>query len=272
MLLANQKQEKSNSLTPMERVNRARAAGRPKGGDVIEAITTSFQELHGDRLMGDDPAVICGVGEISGNRCMIIAQHKGLDAADRVKHNYGMMNPCGYRKAHRAIRLAERFLIPVLTIIDTPGAFPGLEAEKNGASIAIAENLSMMSNAKVPIITLVLGEGCSGGAIGIGVNDHMIMLENAYYSVISPEGCAAILWKDPSKKDISARELKMQPKDLKAFNMVDVIISEGEEGFEKNKNSVFQSIEKQVTLAINKLSRYSEEELLLVRYKKYRSF
>ncbi|MCH9616839.1 MAG: Acetyl-coenzyme A carboxylase carboxyl transferase subunit alpha [Chlamydiia bacterium] len=269
MLLADQK---TKSLSPIERVNIARAAARPKGADVIASITSSFEELHGDRLMGDDPAVICGVGEISDKRCMIIAQQKGSNAADRVKHNFGMMNPSGYRKAHRAIKLAERFSIPVITIIDTPGAFPGLSAEKNGISISIAENLSMMSDVKVPIITLVLGEGCSGGAIGIGINDQMIMLEHAYYSVISPEGCAAILWKDRSKKDLSAKELKMQSEDLRAFNMVDVIIPEGPEGFSVNKKSIFGSIKNEICLALDKLSQYSEEELLLVRYKKYRSF
>jgi acetyl-CoA carboxylase carboxyl transferase subunit alpha len=264
--------QESKSLSPMERVNIARSAARPKGADIIAAITSTFEELHGDRLMGDDPAVICGICEIDDKRCMIVAQQKGADTAERVKHNFGMMNPSGYRKAHRAIKLAERFSIPVITIIDTPGAFPGLEAEKNGASVSIAENLSMMSDVKVPIITLVLGEGCSGGAIGIGINDHMIMLENAYYSVISPEGCAAILWKDRSKRDVSAKELKMQSEDLRAFNMVDIIISEGAGGFLENRKSILESIKNEISLGIDKLSQYSEAELLLIRYKKYRSF
>ena len=262
----------NSTLSPMERVALARGRSRPKGKNVIEAITSSFQEIHGDRLMGDDPAVICGIGEIDGMRVMIIAQQKGSDTSEKLLHNFGMMGPSGYRKAHRAVKLAERFFLPVVTIIDTPGAFPGIEAEKNGISSAIAENLSMMSDVQTPVVALVLGEGCSGGALGIGVADRMIMLEHAYYSVISPEGCASILWKDARKAKMAADQLKMQSEDLTAFHMVDTVIPEGEGSFAKNKEAVYQKIKEEITSSIDILSAYTLPELLLIRYKKYRSF
>ncbi len=267
-----QKLVKDNILSPLQRLDIAREKNRPKGLDVLTFITTSFECLHGDRLYGDDRAVICAIGEIETKKCMFIVQMKGSNTNQRLKHRFGMMNPEGYRKALRLIKLAEKFKIPVITIIDTPGAYPGLEAEKRGQARAIADNLFELSSIKTPIISLLLGEGCSGGAIANGICDRMIMLENAYYSVISPEGCASILWKDVSKKEFSAKELKMQSEDLLQFKMVDYIIKEGEGGFHNNVEMVLSEIKDKLLHYIESLEKIPLQILMEERYKKYRSF
>jgi len=255
----------------MDRVKLSRHPKRPKGLDVIKAITSSFQELHGDRTFGDDPAVICGVGELDDERCIFIAQQKGSDSKEQAERNFGMMTPEGYRKALRVMKLAERFDLPVITIIDTPGAFPGLDAEKRGQARSIADNLYEMSGLKTPIISLVLGEGCSGGALGIGVADKIIMLEHAYYSVISPEGCASILLKDARKSALIAHYLKIHAEDLLEFKMIDTIIYEGDGGFHENTSSVFSSIKKEMFQQIQTLKEFTISELIENRYNKYRS-
>lgn len=255
----------------MDRVYLSRKADRPKGLDIIQYLTTSFEELHGDKIGGDDHAVICGVGEIDGVKAVIIGQQKGSTTAERKEHNFGMMSPSGYRKAYRMFLLAERFSLPVITIIDTPGAFAAIEAEKNGISISIAENLAKMSVLQTPIVSLVLGEGCSGGALGVGVADKVIMMEHAYYSVIAPEGCAAILWKDAREKEKAAAQLKLLSEDLERFSMVDTVLPEGEGGFTMEDKSVLISIKNELLSSLNILCATPMEELLLKRYKKYRS-
>ncbi len=263
---------KKTDLSVGERLNIASHKLRPKGVDVLEFITSSFEQLHGDRLYEDDKAVICAIGEIGQNKCMFVVQQKGSDAKERLKHRFGMMNPDGYRKVLRLVKLAERFKLPVITIIDTPGAYPGLEAEKRGQARAIADNLFEISNIKTPIISLLLGEGCSGGALAAAICDRMIMLEHAYYSVISPEGCASILWKDASKKELSAKALKIQSEDLLRFKMIDQIIDEGEGAFHTNKNEVLLEIKSRLLQALEELKLISLNELMEERYKKYRSF
>ncbi len=261
----------AKKLDSMDRVKLSRHAKRPKGLDVIKAITSSFQELHGDRYFGDDPAVICGIGELDEDRCVFIAQQKGFDPKEQSRRNFGMMTPEGYRKALRVMKLAERFDLPVITIIDTPGAYPGLDAEKRGQARSIADNLYEMSSLKTPIISLILGEGCSGGALGIGVADKIIMLEHAYYSVISPEGCASILLKDARKSALIAHFLKIHSEDLLDFKMIDSIIGEGDGGFHENTFAVFSSIKQEIIHQISTLRELSAQNLLENRYKKYRS-
>jgi acetyl-CoA carboxylase carboxyl transferase subunit alpha len=258
-------------LDSMDRVKLSRHVKRPKGLDVIKAITSSFQELHGDRTFGDDPAVICGVGELGDERCIFIAQQKGIDSKEQAERNFGMMAPEGYRKALRVMKLAERFDLPVITIIDTPGAFPGLDAEKRGQARSIADNLYEMSSLKTPIISLILGEGCSGGALGIGIADKIIMLEHAYYSVISPEGCASILLKDARKSAQIVQYLKIHAEDLFDFKMIDAIINEGDGGFHDNAAAVFYSIKNEIIHQLQTLKQLSILHLLEHRAKKYRS-
>ncbi|MCH9620684.1 MAG: Acetyl-coenzyme A carboxylase carboxyl transferase subunit alpha [Chlamydiia bacterium] len=260
-----------NKLSAIERVAIARQSSRPKGFDVIKAISSTYEELHGDRIHGDDKALICGVCELNNQRTVFIAQHKGSNAEERKEHNFGMCSPEGFLKAQRMMRLAERFNLPVLTIVDTPGAYPGLDAEKKGQSRAIADNLFEMSALQAPIVSLVLAEGCSGGALGICVSDYILMLEHAYFSVIAPEGCASILWKDVRKKRLAAEQLKMQSEDLLSFGMVDKVIKEGE-GFHLNYERLFPLIKSEILNSINQLQKLSFEALLERRYKKYRSF
>ena len=237
----------------MDRVYLARHPQRPKGLDVLKRVCDSFQELHGDRLYGDDPAIIAGICEIGDKKAVILAQEKGAEAKGRLKHNYGMMLPEGYRKALRLMKLAEKFHLPVISIIDTPGAYPGIDAEKRGQARAIANNLFEISSIKTPIISLILGEGCSGGAIAIGVSDKVLMLEHAYYSVISPEGCAAILWEGVSKSYLAAEQLKMQSEDLLSFLMIDKIIPEGRGGFHENRELVYAKIKEELISSMEEL-------------------
>lgn len=258
--------------TKMDRVCIARHPQRPKGLDVLKSICSSFQELHGDRFHGDDPAMIGGLCEIGSKKALILAQEKGSEAKARLKHNYGMMLPEGYRKALRLIKLAEKFHLPIISIIDTPGAYPGIDAEKRGQARAIANNLCEISSIKTPIISLILGEGCSGGAIGVGLSDKVLMLEHAYYSVISPEGCAAILWNDSSKSHLAVEQLKMQSEDLLDFKMIDTIIFEGSGGFHENKELVYSKIKEELIASIEELETIPSYDLIENRYKKYRSF
>ncbi|MEM8728115.1 MAG: acetyl-CoA carboxylase carboxyltransferase subunit alpha, partial [Chlamydiota bacterium] len=210
-------------LSPWERVGICRHPERPRSIDYIKNICESFTEIFGDRLFRDDRAIIAGLGVIQGQKFVIIAQEKGCDTESRLYRNFGMPHPEGYRKALRAMKLAEKFHLQVLSLLDTPGAYPGLAAEERGQGIAIATNLMEMANLKTPIVVLLIGEGCSGGALGMGVGDTVGMLEHAYYSVISPEGCASILWRDAAKSEEAAATLKMQSEDLLDLGVIDQI-------------------------------------------------
>ena len=239
-----------SNLSRWDRVQLARHPQRPLSLDYINYVTDDFIELHGDRYFGDDKAVICGIGRIKDLKVVFIGQQKGKNTKDNLLRNFGMMRPEGYRKALRLMKLAEKFNLPVITLLDTPGAYPGLGAEERGQGEAIAKNLLEMSKLEVPIISIVIGEGASGGALGIGICDKMIMLENTWYSVISPEGCASILWRDAAKAPDAADAMKVMPEDLKKMGICDQIIKEPlggahrdfEKIAEKVKNTILQKL------------------------------
>lgn len=259
-----------SQLTPLDRVAICRHPDRPKSLNYIKNIFTEFEEIHGDRRFRDDHAIITGFAKIGDVKLVVVAQEKGSDTESRLYRNFGMPYPEGYRKAMRAMRLAEKFHLPVLTIIDTPGAFPGLEAEERGQGLAIAENLLEMSRLKTPIISLVIGEGCSGGALGIGVSDLILMLEHAYYSVISPEGCASILWKDAGSKHLACQALKFHPEDLMALEIVDDMIKEPLGGAHYDLPFVYKNVKEVILSHLEKLSKKEISTLLEERYQKYR--
>jgi acetyl-CoA carboxylase carboxyl transferase subunit alpha len=265
------KRKTYSSLTPWERVGICRHASRPKSLDYLEAIFEDSIELFGDRLFRDDPSIICRFAKISGKKVMVIAQEKGKDTESRLHRNFGMPHPEGYRKALRCMKLAEKFKIPVITLLDTPGAYPGLAAEERGQGWAIANNLLEMSRLKTQVIVLVIGEGCSGGALGIGIGDEIAMLEHAYYSVISPEGCASILYKDASKNAIAAASLKMQAEDLKGMKIVDTILPEPIGGAHTDPLAMFSVVKKYLTETLESLEGIPAEILIERRYKKFRS-
>ena len=224
--LAELRTEIYRSLTPYQRVQVARHPRRPYALDYINALFTDFLELHGDRLYRDDPAIVGGIGRLNGRSVVVISQQKGRDIKENLKRNFGMPHPEGYRKALRLMQLAERFHIPVVSLIDTPGAHPGLGAEERGQAEAIARNIEAMAALETPLVAAVIGEGGSGGALAIAVGDRVLMLENAIYSVISPEGCAAILWRDSSQKERAAEALKLTAPDLLALGLIDEIVPE----------------------------------------------
>ena len=231
-------------LSAWDRVAICRHPQRPKSIDYIRHLCEEFTELYGDRLFRDDKAVICGLAKIGGQKFMVIAQEKGCDTKTRLERNFGMMHPEGYRKAMRCMRLAAKFKIPVLSLIDTPGAYPGLSAEERGQGWAIAQNLWEMSRLPTPIIVVLIGEGCSGGALGIGVGDVVGMLEHSYYSVISPEGCASSLWRDNSQKELAAKTLKMHVEDLMKLGIVDAMIEEPMGGAHHDPAQIYQNVKK----------------------------
>lgn len=257
-------------LTPWERVQISRHSKRPQTKDYIKHLCENFIELHGDRLYRDDPAIIGGLGLINGQKFMIIGQQKGKDTQERLEHNFGMPHPEGYRKALRLMELAEKFHIPVLTFLDTPGAYPGLAAEERGQGMAIAVNLLKMARLKTPIICLLIGEGCSGGALGMGVGDKVGMLEHAYYSVISPEGCASILWRDAGQKERAAEVLRMQSEDLLEMGIIDAIIKEPIDGAHIDPDFVYLGVKSFIFDALQEISSQSTDELIENRYQKFR--
>lgn len=259
-----------SKLSSLERISICRHPDRPKSLDYIRNVFDEFEEIHGDRLHRDDHAIITGFAKIGDQKFVVIAQEKGSDTESRLFRNFGMPYPEGYRKAMRVMRLAEKFQIPVITLIDTPGAFPGLEAEERGQGWAIAENLFGMSRLKTPIIALLIGEGCSGGALGIGVSDEILMLEHAYYSVISPEGCASILWKEASAKDLAAKALKLHPEDLLELNIIDLMIKEPLGGAHYNPKEIYEKVKETLLKRITPLLSKGLEDLLEERYQKYR--
>jgi acetyl-CoA carboxylase carboxyl transferase subunit alpha len=257
-------------LTPWERLMICRSPHRPHAVDYIKNMCEEFVEVFGDRTFRDDSAVIAGFAKIDGVKFMLIAQEKGNDTETRLKRNFGMPHPEGYRKAMRCMRLAAKFKIPVLSLIDTSGAYAGLAAEERGQGWAIAQNLFEMSRLPSPIIVVIIGEGCSGGAIGVGVGDVIAILEHAYYSVISPEGCASILWKDTTKKEVAAGALKMQSEDLLQLNIVDAIIEEPLGGAHHDPAMVYRNVKQYVINQWNILKTVPPKILVEQRYQKFR--
>ena len=259
-----------STLSPWERVAICRHPQRPKAVDYIKHICEDFVEIFGDRLFADDHAIVAGFAKINGVKFMVIGQEKGSDTTTRLHRNFGMPHPEGYRKAMRCMRLAAKFNLPVLALLDTPGAYPGLAAEERGQGWAIANNLLEMSRLPTPVIVLVIGEGCSGGALGMGIGDTIGMLEHSYYSVISPEGCASILWKDTSKNEVAAKALKMHVEDLIELGVVDVCIKEPSGGAHHNVTQVYQDVKEFITSQWNFLKEIDVETLLERRYQKFR--
>ncbi len=247
----------------------ARDAQRPKAKDYIESIVDDFIEFHGDRAFGDDKSIIGGIGRINGTVVTVIGQEKGSTTKEKMERNFGMTNPEGYRKALRLMKQAEKFHRPIITFVDTPGAYPGLGAEERGQGEAIARNLMEMSRLKTPIISIVIGEGSSGGALGICVGDKIAMLENSVYSVLSPEGFASILYKDASKNKEAAEKMKITAKDLKELGIIDDIIKE-KDNQEENLEFVSAELKEYITKTLKKLTKLKTEDLLNLRYEKYR--
>jgi len=250
----------------------ARHPMRPYTLDYLEMIAPDFQELHGDRMYADDSAIIGGVGRIDGKPVMFIGHQKGRDTKERVRRNYGMPKPEGYRKAQRLMRLAEKFSLPVVTLIDTPGAYPGVGAEERGQSEAIAQSLYLMSGLKTPIISVVIGEGGSGGALAIGVGDRLLMLQYGIYSVISPEGCASILWKSAEKAEDAAEAMRITANDLSGFGLVDEILEEPLGGAHRNPKQAAEVLRNALLKNIGDLEALSVEQLLENRHRRLASF
>ena len=258
-------------LTPWQRVQVARHPLRPYSLDYVDYLTEGFLELHGDRHFSDDLAIVTGLAQFRDWNVCIVGHQKGRDTKENLMRSFGSAHPEGYRKAIRIMRIAERFRLPIISFIDTPGAYPGIGAEERGQAEAIAYNLKEMSELKVPIVVIVIGEGGSGGALGIGIGDHIIVLENAYYSVISPEGCAAILWKDNTRSPEAAQVLRLTAQDLLEFGIIDEIVKEPLGGahrdFETTANRLGDVVEK----TLKRLSKLSGKELVDKRYQKFRS-
>ena len=257
-------------ISAWDRVLLARLAERPKALDYINEIFRDFIELHGDRNFGDDKAIIGGIAFLDGIPVTVIGEQKGKKAKENMERNFGMPNPEGYRKALRLMKQAEKFNRPIITFIDTPGAYPGMGAEERGQGEAIARNMMEMANLKVPIICIVIGEGSSGGALAIAVGDKIVMLENAVYSILSPEGFASILYKDSTKAKEAAENMKITAKDLKNLNIIDKIIAEPEGGAQNDFKSVSDNLKKYIKTSIKELKKYSKEELIQNRYEKFR--
>lgn len=257
-------------LTPWQKVQLARHPNRPKSLTLVHLIFDDFLPLHGDRLYSEDQAIIGGLARIEEERLVFIGHQKGESIKDNLSRNFGMAHPEGYRKAHRLMNLAEKLHRPILTFIDTPGAYPGIEAEERGQAEAIAANLERMSQLQVPILVVIIGEGGSGGALGIGVGDRILMLENAVYSVITPEGCAAILWKDQEKVEEAAKALRLTSQDLFNLGLIDEIIPEPRGGAHKDPEQTALNIKERIIKHLEELKKISPTEVAEKRYKKYR--
>lgn len=260
-----------DQLNAWQRVQLSRHPGRPQTSDYIDHMVQDFVPLAGDRAFADDEAIICGLGTIDGERVMIVGQQKGKDVHERRRCNFGSPHPEGYRKAMHKMRLAERFGLPIVALINTPGAFPGIGAEERGQSIAIAENIRDMSRLRVPVICVIIGEGGSGGALGIGVGDRILTLENSYYSVISPEGCAAILWKDGGKAPLAAEALKLTSHALQELGIVDDIIEEPPGGAHRAPEAMAARLQEALLRHLRELKSLPVDALLAQRYDKFRA-
>jgi len=259
------------NLTRWQRVQLARHPNRPYTLDYIYKMTDNFIELHGDRCYEDDKALVGGLATINGFSVMIMGHQKGRDTKSRKYRNFGMANPEGYRKALRLMRMAEKFNIPIITLLDTPGAYPGLEAEQRGQAEAIAHNLMVMATLKVPIISIVIGEGASGGAIGIGMGNEVYMMENTWYSVIAPESCSSILWKTWDYKEQAASALKLTASDLKKMKVIDGIINEPLGGAHRDHEAAAKAVRKQILESLKRLSKMKPDKLVQQRIDKYSS-
>lgn len=261
-----------SSLSTWQYSQVARHPQRPYTLDYIERIFSDFEELHGDRSFADDPALVCGIGRLEGVPVAIIGHQKGRDTNDRIYRNYGMARPEGYRKALRIMKLAERFKLPVLTFIDTPGAYPGIDAEERGQSEAIARNLITMTALKTPIIATVIGEGGSGGALAIGVADKLFMMEYSTYSVISPEGCASILWKNADKAEEAAEAMKITAKNLQELGLIDEIIGEPLGGAHRDYDKTAEMLKNSLVRAVNELVSNDIDDLVDTRQARIRKY
>jgi acetyl-CoA carboxylase carboxyl transferase subunit alpha len=267
--LAALRSEIYRNLTPFQRVQVARHPRRPYALDYINTILTDFVELHGDRLYRDDPAIVGGTARLDGRAVVVIGQQKGRDTKDNLKRNFGMPHPEGYRKALRLMHLGERFRLPIVTFIDTPGAYPGLGAEERGQAEAIARNLEEMARLTVPIVAAVIGEGGSGGALALGVADRVLMFENSVYSVISPEGCAAILWKDAAQRERAAEQLKLTAPDLVALGLIDEIIPEPPGGAHADPDAAATALKDALARHLTALAGTPPGQLVAARAEKF---
>ena len=258
------------NMTAWQRVQMSRHPNRPQTLDYIQAITEgNFIEMHGDRAVKDDKAMVGGWGQIGDESFMIVGQQKGNNTKTRQLRNFGMANPDGYRKALRLFKQAEKFGRPIVTLIDTPGAFPGLEAEERGQGEAIARNILEMTRLRVPVICIIIGEGASGGALGIGVGDRVLMLENTWYSVISPESCSSILWGSWDHKETAASALKLTATDMQGMGLVDKIVAEPLGGAHRNREAIFETVKGEILAAYNELKDISEDKLIDARIDKF---
>jgi acetyl-CoA carboxylase carboxyl transferase subunit alpha len=260
-----------DNLSAWQTVQVARHPKRPLLGDFLDLMVNDFCELHGDRAFGDDKAIMTGFGHIGREKVLLIGQNKGRDTKEKIACNFGCANPEGFRKALQKMKLAEKYGLPVVTIIDTPGAYPGIGAEERGIAQAIAVNLMEMSRLKVPIISIVIGEGCSGGALGVGVADRLAIMQFAYYSVISAEGCAAILWRDGAQAPMAAEAMRLTSRDLYKLKLVDAIIPEPIGGAHRNTREAVYNVEQYITTTLRELKRLKTDKLLEQRYLKLRS-
>jgi acetyl-CoA carboxylase carboxyl transferase subunit alpha len=263
------KKEIFQNLTPMQRVQLARHPLRPYTLDYFTRIFNGFTELHGDRTFGDDRAIVGGWAHLEEYSVMLIGHQKGRDTKEKIYRNFGMPHPEGYRKALRLMRMAEKFGKPIITFLDTPGAYPGIEAEERGQGEAIARNLHEMAGLKIPIVVVVIGEGGSGGALAIGLGDRLLMLENAIYSVCSPEACASILWRDPSKKNLAAESLRLTARDLYRLGVVDEVIVEPEGGAHSNPERMMETLRESILRHLRELLEIDREKLPLMRVDRY---
>ena len=257
--------------TAWQRVQSARHPKRPHTLDYIQRILTDFQEIHGDRLFGDDPAIVCGFGRLAGKQSiMLIGEQKGRDTRQKLHRNFGMPKPEGYRKALRAMQLSAKFNLPIVTLMDTPGAYPGIDAEERGQAEAIARNLREMARLPVPVISVCIGEGGSGGALALGVANRVFMLQNAVYSVISPESCAAIVWRDSAKAELAASALRMTSEDMVQLGLVDDVIPEPPGGAHEDYDEAARLLKDRLVRTLAELGELSSNELLQSRYAKFR--
>ncbi|QOR01463.1 acetyl-CoA carboxylase carboxyltransferase subunit alpha [Campylobacter sp. 2014D-0216] len=270
--LEKETQKVYKNLSDYQRLQLARHPDRPYALDYIQAILTDAYEIHGDRAFRDDPAIVCYAGYIGGKKIIVIGEQKGRGTKDKLHRNFGMPHPEGYRKALRVAKMAEKFDIPVLFLVDTPGAYPGVGAEERGQSEAIARNLYELSSLKTITIAVVIGEGGSGGALAIGVADKLAMMKNSVFSVISPEGCAAILWNDPSKSEAATKAMKVTADDLKTQGLIDDVIEEPISGAHRDKESAMKNLSDYVLNALNELEKHDKRELAALRMQKIFKF
>jgi len=271
-LEADKTTDTSREMTPWQRVQIARHTARPYMLDYLRHSFTRFIELHGDRHIGDDHAMPCGLATLNGRKCIVLGHQKGRNTKENLLRNFGSANPEGYRKALRLMKMAERFKLPVIALIDTPGAYPGIGAEERNIAEAIAFNLKEMMVLRTPIVAVVIGEGGSGGALGIGVADRVMMMENAYYSVISPEGCAAILWKNRAHAPEAAEAMKITAGHLKELGIVDSVIPEPGGGAHEDHPEAARRLEEAITAELDHLCTLPLDQLLTERYAKFRKF